>query len=61
MTYNDKCYCMRSNEDMCKTYGFEHCTNTECRRHADEIPDNLPEWELIAWSVFKNCKKYRGR
>lgn len=61
MTYQDKCYCMRSNKRMCKAYDLEYCTNTDCWRHADEIPGNLPEWELIAWSEFKNCKEHRGR
>lgn len=61
MCYKDKTYCMASSKTLSKQYGIKYCDNTKCWRHASEIPDNLPEWELTAWSDFSTrCKTDKG-
>lgn len=60
MTYRDICFCHASNDHYCKENNVSKCTNTECMRHASTIPDDLPEWELFAYSDFSGkCVKYR--
>ena len=48
MCYRDICFCLASN----KFYEGEKCVNSDCMRHASTIPDNLPEWELFAYSIL---------
>lgn len=61
MCYKDKTYCMASSDYMCKKYDIKYCNNTDCWRHASEIPDDLPEWEPVAWSDFsQRCKTDKG-
>lgn len=60
MTYRDICFCQASNDHYCKENNVSKCTITECMRHASTIPDDLPEWELFAYSDFSGkCGRYR--
>lgn len=56
MSYRDICFCLASR----KMYEGKKCVNSDCIRHASQIPNNLPEWELIAWSDFsEKCKCFK--
>lgn len=45
-----------------RRFHLQICKNTHCIRHASTIPDNLPEWELFAYSDFRNkCKNYKEK
>lgn len=57
MCYRDMSFCKLSHSVL-NTQPIR-CDNQDCDRHCCHIPNNLPEWELICYAEFINCKYYQ--